>query len=95
MRTLRPETKGPSCEYGFRRRVVASQLPGGNQGGGDHRVEYTRAGQQFDADDRSGDDTGHRPSDQRLTRSRKLSRQSACQSCSAVLCRQLRRSVAC
>ena len=31
MRTLRPETKGPSCEYGFRRRVVASQLPGGTR----------------------------------------------------------------
>jgi hypothetical protein len=32
-----------------------------NQDGGDHKVEYTRAGQQFDADDRSGDDTRRRP----------------------------------
>jgi hypothetical protein len=90
-----PGSAGPAgvtCGYGRGRGQPAAER---SQDGGDHQVEYTRAGQQFDADDRSGDDTGHCPGDQRLTRSYKLSRQSACQPCSAVLCPRLRRSVAC
>ena len=58
---------GVTCGYGPGRGEPAAER---NQDGGDRQVEYTRAGQQFDADDRSGDDTGHRPgrpaSDQEL-----------------------------
>jgi len=45
---------GVTCGYGPGRGEPAAER---NQDGGDHQVEYTRAGQQFDADDRSGDGT--------------------------------------
>ena len=56
-----PGSAGPTgvtCGYGPGRGEPAAER---NQDGGDHQVEYPRAGQQFDADDRSGDDTGTVP----------------------------------
>ena len=51
-----PKATDPSSRPGQRQ-----PQPQRSQDGTGHRVEHVRAGQQFDADDRSADDTGQRP----------------------------------